>query len=97
MASRTAGLHPTYLLYMLRESRRLPGYDWVSAATPNSAAGAIERPMINQTTPAIIASPPEIWSAPAQPICAARIGVIAGEMKPPMLLPIFMVPPAAPL
>jgi len=33
----------------------------------------------------------------AQPMETARTGVSAGEMNPPTLLPMFMMPPAVPL
>src|SRR5512136_3003025 len=36
-------------------------------------------------------------SALGQPMAAARTGVRAGETRPPTLLPVFMIPPPAPL
>ena len=47
--------------------------------------------------PAAIETADAVCSAFSQPNAVASTGVSAGEMKPPMLLPQFITPPAAPL
>src|SRR5271157_4248191 len=51
----------------------------------------------NHKAPAITEIPPPTHSALFHPRCAARMGVSAGEMSPPILLPRFITPPAVPL
>ena len=50
-----------------------------------------------QSSAAMIARAADTISAASHPMDAASTGVSAGEIRPPMLLPMFITPPPAPL